>query len=384
MGLMKCPDCKSEVSDRLDACPKCGCPFTEEIKKEALQAEEPKAEVKKTEAVTKEQDSENVNQQNELIDNDNKPSVNINWKKVKIAVIIVVIAAIVIGGIVFALNFKKMQINKANKLIEQTQYSEAVKVLEKYKDDDDDVKKLYDDAAYMASDEGQFLTAFAKGLMQRWELNLSTVDSNDSATYIADMQKLINAELNEISKYRDVTFSDDTFNQKAHDYINDLDKQMDSLNYYTTDYNKYANEWSDAYGDRSLIISYFLNNYPVKIDDKYADIKNELSTVAKSTEESKVLEKDINSMINTESFELVEDSYGYKTYKKNITNTTKYTFEYFGLNVQCLDDSKNIIDQEYTDQIKSFAPGQTATLEFTTDKSPSSFNVEAEYSIKGE
>ena len=383
MGLMKCPDCKSEVSDRLDACPKCGCPFTEEIKKEALQAEESKAEVEKTEAVTKEQDSENVNQQNELIDNDNKPSVNINWKKVKIAVIVVVIAAIVIGGIVFALNFKKMQINKANKLIEQTQYSEAVKVLEKYKDDDD-VKKLYDDAAYMASDEGQFLTAFAKGLMQRWELNLSTVDSNDSATYIADMQKLINAELNEISKYRDVTFSDDTFNQKAHDYINDLDKQMDSLNYYTTDYNKYANEWSDAYGDRSLIISYFLNNYPVKIDDKYADIKNELSTVAKSTEESKVLEKDINSMINTESFELVEDSYGYKTYKKNITNTTKYTFEYFGLNVQCLDDSKNIIDQEYSDQIKSFAPGPTATLECTTDKSPSSFNVEAEYSIKGE
>ena len=321
MGLMKCPDCKSEVSDRLDACPKCGCPFTEEIKKEALQAEESKAEVEKTEAVTKEQDSENVNQQNELIDNDNKPSVNINWKKVKIAVIVVVIAAIVIGGIVFALNFKKMQINKANKLIEQTQYSEAVKVLEKYKDDDD-VKKLYDDAAYMASDEGQFLTAFAKGLMQRWELNLSTVDSNDSATYIADMQKLINAELNEISKYRDVTFSDDTFNQKAHDYINDLDKQMDSLNYYTTDYNKYANEWSDAYGDRSLIISYFLNNYPVKIDDKYADIKNELSTVAKSTEESKVLEKDINSMINTESFELVEDSYGYKTYKKNITKNS--------------------------------------------------------------
>lgn len=52
--------------------------------------------------------------------------------------------------------------------------------------------------------------------------------------------------------------------------------------------------------------------------------------------------------------------------------------------MQCLDDSKNIIDQEYTGQIKSFAPGQTATLEFTTDKSPSSFNVEAEYSIKGE
>ena len=383
MGLMKCPDCKSEVSDRLDACPKCGCPFTEEIKKEALQAEEQKVNDEEIDEITQEQNTKIINQQNEVEETNNNPSVNSNWKKVKIAVIIVVIAAIVIGGIVFALNFKKMQINKANKLIEQTQYSEAVKVLEKYKDDDD-VKKLYDDAAYMASDEGQFLTAFAKGLMQRWELNLSTPDTNDSATYIANMQKLINAELNEISKYRDVTFSNDTFNQKAHDYINDLDKQMDSLNYYTTDYNKYANEWSDAYGDRSLIISYFLNNYPVKIDDKYADIKNEVASVAKLAEESKVLEKDINNMINAGPFELAEDSYGYKTYKKNITNTTKYTFEYFGLNVQCLDDSKNIIDQEYTGQIKSFAPGQTATLEFTTDKSPSSFNVEAEYSIKGE
>lgn len=381
MGLMKCPDCKSEVSDRLDACPKCGCPFTEEIKKEALQAEEPKAEVEKTEAVTKEQDSENVNQQNELIDNDNKPSVNINWKKVKIGVIIVVIAAIVIGGIVFALNFKKMQISKANKLIEQTQYSEAVKVLEKYKEDDD-VKKLYDDAAYMASDEGQFLTAFAKGLMQRWELNYP--DPTDAATYVKYFTDYVNAELNEVGKFRDVTFSDNTFNQKAHDYIAALDKQLKSLDYYATDTTRSLSDWSSAYNQRSLIITYFLNNYPVKIDDKYTDVKKEFLVNANSVEAENKLKDEINNMINAGPFELVEDSYGYKTYKRNITNTTEYTFEYFGLNVQCLDDSKNIIDQEYTGQIKSFAPGQTATLEFTTDKSPSSFNVEAEYSIKGE
>lgn len=163
-----------------------------------MQAEEQKVNDEEIDEITQEQNTKIINQQNEVEETNNNPSVNINWKKVKIAVIIVVIAAIVIGGIVFALNFKKMQINKANKLIEQTQYSEAVKVLEKYKDDDD-VKKLYDDAAYMASDEGQFLTAFAKGLMQRWELNLSTPDTNDSATYIANMQKLINAELKEIS-----------------------------------------------------------------------------------------------------------------------------------------------------------------------------------------
>lgn len=381
MGLMKCPDCKSEVSDRLDACPKCGCPFTEEIKKEALQAEEQKVNDEEIDEITQEQNTKIINQQNEVEETNNNPSVNINWKKVKIAVIIVVIAAIVIGGIVFALNFKKMQINKANKLIEQTQYSEAVKVLEKYKDDDD-VKKLYDDAAYMASDEGQFLTAFAKGLMQRWELNYP--DPTDAATFVKYYTDYVNAELNEIGKFRDVTFSDNTFNQKVHDYIDALDKQLKSLDYYATDTARSQADWSSAYKQRSLIIKYFLNNYPVKIDDKYADIKNEFIVDANSVEAENKLKDEINNMINAGPFELAEDSYGYKTYKKNITNTTKYTFEYFGLNVQCLDDSKNIIDQEYTGQIKSFAPGQTATLEFTTDKSPSSFNVEAEYSIKGE
>ena len=54
MGLMKCPDCKSEVSDRLDACPKCGCPFTEEIKKEALQAEEQKVNNEGIDEITQE------------------------------------------------------------------------------------------------------------------------------------------------------------------------------------------------------------------------------------------------------------------------------------------------------------------------------------------
>lgn len=381
MGLMKCPDCKSEVSDRLDACPKCGCPFTEEVKKEALQAEEQKVNDEGIDEITQEQNTKIINQQNEIEETDNNPSVNINWKKIKIGVIIVVIAAIVIGGIVFALNFKKMQINKANKLIEQTQYSEALKVLEKYKDDDD-VKKLYDDTAYMASDEGQFLTAFAKGLTQRWELDYP--DETDAATHVKNYSNSVNAELNEIGKFRDVTFSDNTFNQKVHDYIDALDKQLKSLDYYATDTARSQADWSSAYKQRSLIIKYFLNNYPVKIDDKYADIKNEFIVDANSVEAENKLKDEINNMINAGPFELVEDSYGYKTYKRNITNTTEYTFEYFGLNVQCLDDSKNIIDQEYTGQIKSFAPGQTATLEFTTDKSPSSFNVEAEYSIKGE
>ena len=32
MGLIKCPDCEKMFSDRIKACPECGCPIEEAIK----------------------------------------------------------------------------------------------------------------------------------------------------------------------------------------------------------------------------------------------------------------------------------------------------------------------------------------------------------------
>mgnify|MGYP003303085262 FL=1 len=32
MGLIKCPDCNKMFSDRIDACPECGCPTIEALK----------------------------------------------------------------------------------------------------------------------------------------------------------------------------------------------------------------------------------------------------------------------------------------------------------------------------------------------------------------
>lgn len=39
MALIKCPDCKKKISDSVDACPKCGCKITEEIKENAHENE---------------------------------------------------------------------------------------------------------------------------------------------------------------------------------------------------------------------------------------------------------------------------------------------------------------------------------------------------------
>ena len=81
--------------------------------------------------------------------------------------------------------------------------------------------------------------------MQRWELNYP--DPTDAATFVKYYTDYVNAELNEIGKFRDVTFSDNTFNQKVHDYIDALDKQLKSLDYYATDTARSQADWSSAY-----------------------------------------------------------------------------------------------------------------------------------------
>jgi len=44
MGLIKCPDCEKMFSDRIAACPQCGCPIEEAIKE--MQKQEEKLEQK--------------------------------------------------------------------------------------------------------------------------------------------------------------------------------------------------------------------------------------------------------------------------------------------------------------------------------------------------
>lgn len=362
MGLLVCPDCKSEVSDRLEACPKCGCPFTEEVKVNSQKTEEKSGE---EEGIKKEDSS--------------KKSWNLHFKKILIAVICIIIVIVLVGVTLFILNFKTMRLNKAKELINQTQYTEALAILEKYKDDEN-VKKLYEDTSYMISEEGQFLTDFAKGLMKRWDENSPT--PSDSGQYVKQYTMLVNMELEGLEKYRDITFSDNVFNEKAHAYIDALDTQLASLEYYAVDQARSINEWNRAYKQRSLLVSFFLKNYPVQIEEKYNDIKEEFLTTSTAVSAQQELENQINTMIHENSFEKIKDNSGWKTYSMQIENKTDKTFEYFSLTINCLDENGSVLSQEHANQINFFEPGQKVTFEFTTQKNPASFTWKANYNIR--
>lgn len=358
MGLFTCPDCGASVSDRLEACPKCGCPFTEQIKA----------------GVFKVSDGKPV----EMSGGDRGKKIKINAKQIGIIVAIVVIAAAVACAVWYAVNYKNIQLQKADGFINSNQYNQAVEILEKYKEDPA-LKEKYENAVFMTSEEGQFLTDFAAGLMKRWDISMSSTEDTTQAQHY---KALVNAELDCINKYRDRTFKTQEFTEKVQQYITALDMQIKALDYYTADYSRYSTDWAKALGERSVIVTYFLNHYPVKIDEKYNDIKEEFISTASAVTEKEELKNQIDKMVHESDFTQTRDSGNWKEYSMQVENKTDKTFQYFGLVINCIDEDGNILDQTYTNQIKAFAPGQKAAFEFQTDTAAASFTWNAEYYIQ--
>ena len=345
MGLIKCPDCGKKVSDRLDSCPKCGCPFTDEIKLQNIPDGISSAKTKESKFVNK--------------------------KKAVVIAFICVAAVIATAVLIFVLNFKNMQVKKANEYIANYQYSKAVNVLERYKNDDD-VKNIYEKAEFMTTDEGQFILDFSQGLMKRW--SISNTDNNEE-TY----RKCVDAELEYLSKYKNKKFDDETFNSKVQEYLEALDIQSKALNLVQTDYSRYSSEWDKGYKKRTVLVSYFLSNYDVPIEEKFAQTKSEFLASASAVSAQTELDNQIDAMIHENTFAKVKDSYGFQEYTIQIENKTDKTFDSFQLIVNCMDVDGNILSQNYTNSLTTFEPNQKATFEFSTDKAPASLTWKADY-----
>ncbi len=348
MGLIKCPECKKKISDKVQNCPKCGCPITDDIKATAIKVNTDKKELTKEE----------------------KERLKKAVKRAEIIGASLIVLCVIAVLIYYFTNIEKIKISKAQEYINNQQYEKVIDTLEKYKDDED-AKSLYDEATFMTSEKGRFLLDFADGLEERWSLNASDPQNG--------YKILVNAELNRLSKYDKVTFDDAVFNEKAHAYIQALKTQLSAIDYYVTDYSKYSDMWSEGYSERSVLITYFLSNYPVPIDEKYADVKLEFQSAAKGIEAQAEFDSLVEMMIHKNNFINSKSSSSWKTYEISITNETDKTFTYFGLDVNCLDAEGKILEQKNTNQINGFAPGQTASFEFSTDKKPVSFTWKADY-----
>lgn len=129
-----------------------------------------------------------------------------------------------------------------------------------------------------SANQDEFLQSMATGISAR--LADSEDDSNMTDEQKAEyFSKLVDCELSEISKYKNATFADETFNDLAHEYINACNSQKIATKYYKNT-QLYNALWSDARSIRAAIISYLYQNYELPITSEQAAEYNTTGSVS--------------------------------------------------------------------------------------------------------
>ena len=116
----------------------------------------------------------------------------------------------------------------------------------------------------------EFLSALAKGLSHRFsdDRDVDTMSDEELATYFS---QLVNYELSEISKFSDIVFSDPTFNQLVHDYIDACNRQLAATELISTDVERMDSEWAQGLINRAGIIVRLYDEYGLQITQEMID-----------------------------------------------------------------------------------------------------------------
>lgn len=129
-----------------------------------------------------------------------------------------------------------------------------------------------------SANQDEFLQSMATGISARLADSEDDSDMTDEqkAEYFS---KLVDYELSKISKYENATFTDETLNDLAHEYINACNSQKIATKYYKNT-QLYNALWSDAWNIRAAIISYLYQNYELPITSEQAAEYNTTGSVS--------------------------------------------------------------------------------------------------------
>lgn len=233
----------------------------------------------------------------------------------------------------------------------------------------------------------EFMKDMKKALEARWDLSDSKSDGDIAKMSIEDQisfrKSYLKAETDVLSKYSDSDFNDVRLGKIAADYLSSLNGQLDSLQYYSTDYVKFTQKWKDAYSKRVSLINELVNNYGLTVDSKYQTILDSLMNDAKAVKEKSDLESAVQKMIDSADFEKSDKSSGsWSVYEATIENSSGVDFSSFGITVNLLDSDGVIIDSTYSNTVQNWSSGDKAKFSFETNKSFKSIKLTTNYTEK--
>lgn len=302
-----------------------------------------------------------------------------NKKKLTRNIIIVLVAACIVIVIALFATTDLRAYNKAVREYNNEEFKEAestFKSLGDYKDS----KDYLDKCKYELSVDGQFMRALKKGLQKRWSINDS--DENEELDDDDAAKEWIDAELDSIGSFKNKTFDDSKLQDAAKQYIEALNDSKKSLAYYNSDYYTYTTQWENAYNKRTVLIKSFVDDYGLKVDDKYQDDLDDILDDAKTTQSAQADEDQLNSDLekSIKSIQFTAKNEGdaefpYYSYFITFTNKTQKTFKSLNFDVNVKDENGNIIDTGDSDySSNNLSPGKQVTLDVYFD------NDETDYS----
>ena len=235
-----------------------------------------------------------------------------------------------------------------------------------------------------ATVDEQFMSSLSTALEARWALSTNTENQkfiNGSTEHREYYTKLVDAELSELSQYKDKEFENAALQALVLEYIGLLDTQKDSLQYVVMDFNKYNEMWFPAFNKRSQLIKQFVNNYGLKVSDKYTVTLNDMINNSEKVTADEKETAAVQSMLRSIQFVVIDDSYSWKKYQATVENTSGRDFTNFSLTINLMDSSGAILGTTYA-SVANWSNGQKANFEFSTDKQFATTDLSANYAVK--
>ncbi len=193
------------------------------------------------------------------------------------------------------------------------------------------------------------------------------------------LKEAVLKEKNILEKYKDADFDNPELGKLAVDYLNALNKQEDSLKYYSNDYFKYEKNWTEGYNERSTILTTLVDKFGVKLDEKsFADLKQNAQVVKENNE----IKEKIDAITKSIKFEKVKEEYDWKDYEAIVENNSGVDLESYYLDVKLIDKDGVVVESNPVSTSGVWKNGQKVKLEFSTDKNFDKLEWDAEYYIK--
>jgi hypothetical protein len=223
---------------------------------------------------------------------------------------------------------------------------------------------------YFADED--FMKDLAKGLETRWSFDSEHDDkTQDIASYSKEhkeyYEKLVDSELDSISKYMDEKFKDSKLKESAVSYINALNEQKEAAKYIVASPQQYEKDWEAARVKRAKLLESFVRDYGLTVSDEYQDILDEFMITSQTAKEEDQLKEQFAQMTENLQFAVNDDGYGNKTCTAEVHNITDKNFKQLQFQVNLLDGNNTIVQSTYG-HVNNINADQKAVLEFMTNK----------------